>query len=66
LDLTVTLQAGEEDRCKKTERVLQQAVADAERGIAAGEWVDHGEIAAKLKHWAGAALVKIDDPPRRG
>jgi predicted transcriptional regulator len=32
---------------------LQQAVADAEGGIAAGEWIDHTEIAAKLKHWAG-------------
>ena len=32
---------------------LQQAVIDAERGIAAGEWIDHTEIAARLKSWAG-------------
>jgi len=31
---------------------LQRAVEDAERGIAAGEWVEHDEISAKLKRWA--------------
>lgn len=31
---------------------LQRAVEEAERGIAAGEWVEHDEISAKLKRWA--------------
>jgi predicted transcriptional regulator len=32
---------------------LQKAVEEAERSIAAGEWVEHGEISAKLRRWAG-------------
>jgi hypothetical protein len=32
---------------------LQRAVEEAERDIAAGEWIDHAEISAKLKRWAG-------------
>ncbi len=31
---------------------LQQAVDDAERGIAQGRWVEHEEVAAKLERWA--------------
>ena len=32
--------------------LLQEAVEDAERGIEQGRWVEHGEVAAKLKRWA--------------
>jgi predicted transcriptional regulator len=31
---------------------LQQAVAEAERGIAQGRWVEHSKVAARLKQWA--------------
>lgn len=31
---------------------LQMAIEDAERGIAAGDWVEHAEVEAKLKLWA--------------
>ncbi len=31
---------------------LQQAVEEAERGIEQGRWVEHAEVAAKLKRWA--------------
>ena len=31
---------------------LQQAVDEAERGIEQGRWVEHTEVAAKLKRWA--------------
>ncbi len=31
---------------------LQRAVDEAERGIAQGRWVEHEEVAAKLKQWA--------------
>ncbi len=31
---------------------LQQAVDEAERGIEQGQWVEHAEVAAKLKRWA--------------
>ncbi len=31
---------------------LQLAVEEAERGIAQGRWVEHAEVAAKLKRWA--------------
>jgi predicted transcriptional regulator len=31
---------------------LQQAVAEAEKGIAQGRWVEHETVAAKLRRWA--------------
>ena len=31
---------------------LQLAVDEAERGIAQGRWVEHEEVAVKLKRWA--------------
>ncbi len=31
---------------------LQRAVDEAERGIAKGRWVEHEEVAIKLRRWA--------------
>ena len=31
---------------------LQLAVDEAERGVAQGKWVEHEEVAARLKRWA--------------
>jgi predicted transcriptional regulator len=31
---------------------LQLAVNEAEQGIEQGQWVEHAEVAAKLKRWA--------------
>lgn len=42
-----------EDR--KANQALQGAVADAERDLAQGNWVDHSEIEAKLREWAKKA-----------
>ena len=41
------------DRTADSERAqLQQAVEEAEQGIAQGRWVEHAEVAAKLERWA--------------
>ena len=32
---------------------LQRAVEEAEGGIAKGRWVEHAEVEAKLREWAG-------------
>jgi prevent-host-death family protein len=32
---------------------LQKAVEEAENGIAEGRWVEHTEVEAKLRRWAG-------------
>lgn len=31
---------------------LQRAVEEAEEGLARGRWVEHREVAAKLRRWA--------------
>ena len=40
-----------EQRSSETS-ALQRAVDEAEHGIAQGRWVEHEEVAAKLKRWA--------------
>ncbi len=35
---------------------LQRAVDEAERGIAQGHWVEHEEVAGKLKRWAAGEV----------
>jgi antitoxin YefM len=43
-----------EDLQSSAERLeLQRAVDEAERDIAEGQWVEHSEVVAKLKRWAG-------------
>ena len=32
---------------------LQKAIEDAESGISEGRWVEHADVAAKLRRWAG-------------
>jgi len=33
--------------------MLQRAIEEAECGIAEGRWVEHAEVEARLRHWAG-------------
>ena len=35
---------------------LQQAVDEAERGLAEGRWVEHSEVKAKLDRWAAGEV----------
>ncbi len=48
----LSLEAFEKMRAAVEQPKLQQAVDEAEQGIAEGRWVDHAEVAAKLKRWA--------------
>ncbi len=42
--------AGNDTRSEPSQ--LQKAVEEAEQGIARGHWVEHADVAAKLKRWA--------------
>jgi predicted transcriptional regulator len=44
------------------ERDIQEAVEEAERDIAQGNWVQHSEVMAKLKRWAAP---KSPDPRKK-
>jgi predicted transcriptional regulator len=52
---TCVLASIREQRAAPTTRPseqLQCAVEEAEEGVAAGQWVEHEAVAAKLKEWA--------------
>jgi predicted transcriptional regulator len=40
---------------KRRDQEVQQAVDEAERDIAQGNWVENSEILKKLKRWANKA-----------
>lgn len=45
--------SGRDAKVAATEHAnLQQAIEEAERGIAQGRWVEHAEVESKLKRWA--------------
>jgi hypothetical protein len=35
---------------------LQRAVDEAEQDLAAGKWIEHSEVEAKLRHWSTEKL----------
>jgi prevent-host-death family protein len=52
-----------EDLQSSAERLeLQRAVEDAEQDIAAGNWVEHPEILAKLKRWSAGEVEPLPIP----
>jgi len=51
--VVLSVEAFEKIRAAVEQPRLQRAIDEAERGIAAGRWVAHGEVEAKLKRWAG-------------
>lgn len=48
----LSVEAFEEMRAAAVQPALQAAIDEAERGIAAGRWVEHAEVESKLKRWA--------------
>lgn len=49
----LSLEAFEDLQTSADRLELQQAVDDAERDIAEGNWVENSEVVGKLKRWAG-------------
>ncbi|NJL27128.1 MAG: type II toxin-antitoxin system Phd/YefM family antitoxin [Thermoanaerobaculia bacterium] len=48
----LSVEAFERMQAASERLALQAAVDEAERGIAAGDWVEHAEVEAKLRRWA--------------
>jgi antitoxin YefM len=51
----LSLEAFEDLQTSAERQELQRAVDEAERDMAEGRWVEHSEVKAKLKRWAGEA-----------
>ena len=51
--VVLSLEAFEDLQSSAEHFAVQRAVDEAEQDIAAGKWVEHSEIEAKLKRWAG-------------
>src|SRR5438105_12631922 len=51
----LSLDAFEDLQISTERQELQHAVDEAERDLDAGNWVEHSEVVAKLKRWAGEA-----------